>query len=87
MSNQSKNPPEKLITYTLEGETYETTEKVLTPRQILSKGEFDAETHYLTLLRGNSGERESYQGKLDAEIHMHPNMRFLALFTGATPVS
>lgn len=82
-----KKGPDKPITYTLEGEPYETAEKVLTPRQILSNGEFDVETHYLTLLRGNSGERESYQNRLDEEIHMHPNMRFLAIFTGATPVS
>ena len=82
-----KNAPDKTITYTLEGEPYETAEKVLTPRQILTKGEFDVETHYLTLLHGNSGDRESYQNRLDEAIHMHPNMRFLAIFTGATPVS
>jgi hypothetical protein len=75
------------ITYELEDEPYTTTETTLTPRAILGKGGFDVETHYLALLHGESGERTSYQGKPDEPIHMHPNMKFLAISTGPTPVS
>jgi len=75
------------ITYTLEGEPYTTADRTLTARQILEKSDFDTKTHYLVELRGNSGERTSYEGRIDDVIHMHPNMRFFAISTGPTPVS
>ncbi len=75
------------ITYHLDDEPQTTNDKTLTPRQILTDAGIDTATHYLVLLRGNSGERTSYQGKLDETIHMHPNMRFLSVSTGPTPVS
>lgn len=84
--NQQHPGPDP-ITYTLEGETYTTSDRTLTPRQILEHGGFDPANHYLVELRGNSGEKESFQGKPDEIIHMHPNMRFLAMSTGPTPVS
>jgi hypothetical protein len=75
------------ITYHLDDEPQTTNDKTLTPRQILTAAGIDTATHYLVLLRGNSGERTSYQGKLDETVHMHPNMRFLSVSTGPTPVS
>jgi hypothetical protein len=87
--DQHTQPPTgpEPITYTLEGEPYTTGDRTLTPKQILDRGGFDVATHYLVELRGNSGEKTSYEGKSDAIIHMHPNMKFLAISTGPTPVS
>ena len=84
-----KKPDEKQkpITYTVDEESYTTTDRTLTAREILTIAGGDVDTHYLVELRGNSGERTSYQGRLDESIPMHPNMRFLALSTGATTVS
>jgi len=77
----------KPIEYTLDDEPYTTIDTTLTPRDILTRGGVDPGTHYLVELRGNSGERESYQNRMDNVIHMHPHMRFLSVSTGPTPVS
>lgn len=71
------------ITYTLDGEDKTTTEKTLTPRQIL--GDLDPTTHYLVELVGH--ERKSYQNQPDATIHMHPKMTFISVSVAPTPVS
>jgi hypothetical protein len=76
-----------IITYTLDGEPHTTTEKTLTPRQILTAAGIDAGNHYLVLLHGDSGERTSYEHRMDETIHMHPNMRFVSVSTGPTTVS
>lgn len=75
------------FTYTLDDEPHTTSDKTLTPRQILSSAGIDASNHYLVLLHGNSGERTSYEHRMDETIHMHPNMRFISVSTGPTPVS
>jgi hypothetical protein len=75
------------ITYAVDDEPQTTTDKTLTPRQILSAAGINASTHYLVLLRGNSGEKESYQTKMDETIHIHPQMRFVSVSTGPTTVS
>lgn len=75
------------ITYTLDDEPYTTTDKTLSPRQILAAASIDVNNHYLVLLHGNSGQRTSYEGRMDEIIHMHPNMRFLSVSTGPTTVS
>jgi hypothetical protein len=77
----------KPVTYMLDDEPFTTTEHTLTPRTILGNAKINAETHYLVLLHGESGQRTSYQGKLDEPITMHPNMKFLSISTGPTPVS
>ncbi len=71
--------------YTVDGEPQSTTEKVLTPTQILTNAGIDADTHYLVQIEGN--HRVSYQGKPNEEIHMHENMKFVSISTGPTPVS
>jgi hypothetical protein len=76
---------EHLIEYTLDGEPQTTTEKVLTPNQILDKGGLDPATHYLIELVGH--EKKSYENNGNAQIHMHPKMKFTSVFTGTTPVS
>ena len=76
-----------VITYTLDDESQTTTDKTLTPRQILAAGGVDPGSHYLVLLHGNSGQKTSYEQKMDEIIHMHPNMRFVSVSTGPTTVS
>lgn len=76
---------EHAMEYTLDGEPQTTTENVLTPNQILAKGGLDAATHYLIELVGH--EKKSYENNGNAEIHMHPKMKFTSVFTGTTPVS
>lgn len=71
--------------YTVDTEPQSTTEKELTPTQILTNADIDASTHYLVQLEG--GHRVSYQGKPSEEIHMHENMKFISISTGPTPVS
>ena len=79
--------PSKELTYTVDGELQATTEKVLTPRQILMGAGIDPATHYLKLLRGESDQERSFQSEMDVEIHMHPHMSFIAPSIGPTPVS
>lgn len=71
--------------YTVNDEPEVTTEKVLTPTQIMTGAGIDAATNYLIELIGNT--QKSFQGKPDAEIHMHPKMSFITSFTGPTPVA
>lgn len=77
----------KPTTYIVDDEPYTTTEDTLTPRAILANAGIDANTHYLALLHGQSGQKSSYENKLDEAIPMHPNMRFISISTGATTVS
>ena len=87
--DQKPPKPEKPepFTYLLDDEPYTTTDKTMTPRQILTKANIDPASHYLAQLHGNSGQQTSYEGRMDEEIHMHPNMRFIAISTGPTTVS
>jgi hypothetical protein len=81
-------PATQVIHYTLDDEPQETTEKVLTPRQIMASAKpvpIDPDTHYLVQIEGR--HQISYQGKPDEEIHMHEKMRFVSVSTGPTPVS
>ena len=71
--------------YKVDDEEQTTTEHVLTPAQILSNAGIDASSHYLVELRGN--HRESYEGRPNAEIHMHQHMTFISVSTEPTPVS
>jgi hypothetical protein len=73
------------ITYIIDDEPQTTSSRVLTPAQILSNAGIDPDSHYLVELRGN--HRESYEGRPDAEIHMHPHMNFISVSTEPTPVS
>ena len=75
------NPTE----FEVDTETLTTTEKVLTPVQIMGLAGVDPQTHYLVQIKGQ--HQESYQGKPDEKIHMHPKMKFITVSTGPTPVS
>ena len=77
-----------VIDYSVDDEPQQTTEKVLTPRQIMERAKpnrIDPATHYLVQIVGK--HQESYEGKPDVEIHLHEKMRFVSIATGDTPVS
>jgi hypothetical protein len=74
------------IEFTIDGETYSTTEKTLTARQILvDHAGLDPTTHYLILLHGR--EQVSYETRPDEPIHMHEHQQFISAASVPTPVS
>ena len=75
-----------IINYDVDDEPQVTTEKVLTPHQILSNAQINVENHYLVQLKGQN-QQVSYKDKMDEPIHMHENMRFISVEIGETPVS
>ena len=82
-SNQPRGGPE--FHYTVIDVEQETTEHQLTANQILSNAGFDPSQHYLVLVEGQ--HKTSYENKGGEYIQMHNHMKFLAIFTGPTPVS
>jgi len=80
---QEKN--DKQITYLVDDEIQQTEEKMLTAKQILERAGFKPSDYYLVQLLGY--EKKSYKDHLNDEIHMHSNMKFVAIFIGETPVS
>ena len=73
------------IEFEVDTEQLTTDQKVLTPVQIMTMAGVDPATHYLVQLKGQ--HQESYQGKPQEQIHMHPKMKFITVSTGPTPVS
>ena len=73
------------IHYTVDDEDQTTTDDSLTPTQILGNDGLDPTQYYLVLVQGQ--HQESYQNKTNDPIHMHPNLNFISVFTGSTPVS
>ena len=74
------------VTYHLSDEPFTTAELVLTPDQILTKKFGDnANQYYLKQIVGQS--QISYEGKPNQPITMCPDLRFIAIFTGAMTVS
>ena len=74
------------IDFTVDGEDYKTTEREMTPNQIIREyGKMDPATHYLVKIHG--ARKESYQGKGDEKIKVHEHDAFQIVSTGPTPVS
>ena len=74
------------IHFTVDGEEYETTERELTPNEIIREfGKKDSATNYLVEIKGD--HKISFQGKGDEKIKMHDCMNFQIVSTGPTPVS
>jgi hypothetical protein len=69
----------------VDDENQTTVEDELTPTQILSNAGIDATQYYLVLLHGHN--QDSYQNRMSEPIHMHPNLKFISVFIGSTPVS
>jgi hypothetical protein len=74
----------KVIKYTVDGKSQETTEDELTPNQILQNAGTDPATNYLVEIIGR--EKKSFQGN-NNPIHMHEHMKFISVSTSPTPVS
>jgi hypothetical protein len=73
------------IEFEVDTEKLTTDEKVLTPVQIMTLAQVAPTTHYLVQVEGQ--HQESYQGKPEEKIHMHPHIKFITVSTGPTPVS
>jgi len=78
-------PQPHVIHYSVDDEPQETTERTLTPVQIMQNAGIDPATHYLVELVGNT--RKSYKDEPSATIHMHEHQKFATQFTGEVPVS
>jgi hypothetical protein len=73
------------ITFTVDGEEHVTSEKELTPNQIMAIAGIDAGSHYLVEIRGR--HRESFEDRGDELIRLKDGMKFISVATGPTPVS
>lgn len=74
-----------VIHYKVNDDDQQTTEHVLTPRQIMSKAGIDPDQNYLVEIIGST--RKSFKDSPEKEIHMHENQRFITVFVGPVPVS
>jgi len=83
--HEHKEHHEHLIEYTVDDEPQKTTEKTMTPSQILEKAGINIADHYLVQIEGQ--HQESYQGKPNEPLHMHPKMKFVSVSKVPTPVS
>lgn len=73
------------IDYFVNDEPQSTTEKELTPVQIMTNAGIDPDTNYLIEIRGD--QQVSYKEKANDPIKLHEKMRFISNFTGPTQVS
>jgi hypothetical protein len=78
-------PKSQGIVITVDGEPHETTARELTANQILTLAGVDPSTNYLVEIRGR--DQESFQGRGETTIHLHPHQAFVSVATGPTPVS
>ena len=75
----------KKIDYTVDGEPQQTTERTLTPRQIIINAGLDPSERYLVEIQGK--QQKSYKDAMDEPIHMHEKQTFVTVFSGPTPVA
>lgn len=74
------------VDFTVDGEDYKTTEREMTPNQIIREyGKKDPATNYLVIIQGK--HKESFQGRGDEKIKIHEHEAFQIVSTGPTPVS
>jgi hypothetical protein len=73
------------IHYVVNDEPQVTREKELTPIQIMERAKIDPNQNYLVRIKGR--ERESFQDHPTTPIAIHPNDKFITIFTGPVPVS
>lgn len=79
-------PHPHAIAFTIDGDPYSTSDRVLTPRQILTDyAKVDPASHYLIQVEGR--EQMSYETQPDEPIHMHEHQTFITAAVGPTPVS
>jgi len=84
--DNDKKEHEHRIHYSVDDEPEFTSEKVLTPVQIMSSAGIDPQTNYLEqIVHGH--EFVSYKDNPDTKIEMKNGMRFITKPTGPMPVS
>ena len=74
-----------VINYTVDGEPQQSTERKLTPRQIITKAGLNPEERYLVEIQGK--HQVSYKDKMDEPISLHENQKFVTVFIGPVPVA
>lgn len=74
-----------VITFTVDGEPVETTERELTAVEIMQLASVDPETHYLKEIRGQ--RQISYKDRPNEPIRIRQNQRFITNSLEPTPVS
>lgn len=79
------HPKPHVIHYTVSDEPQTTTERTLTPKQIMENAGINPDENYLVEIRGR--ERVSYKDKSNDPIHMHEGQKFVVVFVGSVPVS
>ncbi len=79
------NTKNHLIHYKVDDEPESTNEKVLTPVQIMTGAEIDAQSNYLEQIVGH--DLISYKATPNVEIEMKNGMRFITKPIGPMPVS
>ena len=81
----AEDKKEHVIDYIVNDEAQSTTEKELTPTQILTKAGIDPATNYLVEIRGQ--DKISYKDKPTEPVKMHQGIKFISVSTGPKPVS
>ena len=83
--NHGGHPPPHVIHYTVADEPQTTSERTLTPRQIMANAGINPDENYLVEIKGR--ERKSYKDHPNDPIHMHEGQKFVVVFVGPVPVS
>lgn len=73
------------ITFTVDGEPETTSERKLTPVQIMQLAHIDPASNYLVRVEGRN--QTSYKDQPNTEIEVHEHEVFVTVSTGPTPVS
>lgn len=74
------------IRFTVDGETFTSEARQLTPAQIMTMAEVDAATHYLIEIE-RGGKQESFRGKNETPLELERDEKFITASTEPTPVS
>ena len=82
---EQPGPHPHVIDFTVDGQNLTTTERELTPNQIMALAGIDGSTHYLVQIEGR--HRTSYKDQNNVAIHLHEGATFISVSTGPTPVS
>ena len=73
------------VTFSVDGRRYETSEEMLTSRQIMEIAGIDPTNHYLTVVEGR--HQTSYKDAPNEPIRIENGMVFISTSIGPTPVS
>jgi hypothetical protein len=78
--------PRGAIRYSVNDEPQWTTEKELTPVQIMKDAGIDPDKNYLSEIKEHQ-KPESFKDEPNKHIHMHDGIKFITTFVGPKPVS